>query len=345
MTEAAGGEAAWESAWKVLAPVTDLVTPMAVRVAATLRLTDLIGGDRVPVQELARRSGTNADALDRMLRHLTHQGVYTEPEPGVFAVNEPAALLASGHPSGMRARLDLDGFGGRMDLACTGLLHTVRTGEPAWETVFGLSIWSHLASDEHLGATFDAMMADGSDYLADAAAGFDWSGVRHVADVGGGTGVLLAELLRAHPGLRGTLVDLPDTAGRGRRFLADRGLDDRCSFAGQSFFDPLPAGADVYVLRRVIHDWDDGSAVRILRRCAEAAGPRGRIVVIEFHGGTDAAPAMRAEMDLRMLVINGGRERTLEQYRALADAASLEVTGTHMTPLGHLVLTCTPAAA
>ncbi|MEV4799626.1 methyltransferase [Nonomuraea sp. NPDC049421] len=334
-----GDEAAWESAWKVLAPVTDLVTPMAVRVAATLRLTDLIGDDRVPVDELARRAGADADALARLLRHLVCHGLYTEPSPGGFAVNEPAALLASGHPSGMRARLDLDGFGGRMDLAFTGLLHTVRTGQPAWETVFGLPLWAHLAADEQLSATFDAMMADGPDYLADALAGFDWSGVRHVADVGGGTGALLAELLHAHPGLRGTLVDLPDTVDRGRHFLAERGLDGRCVFAGQSFFDPLPAGADVYVLRRVIHDWDDASAIRILRRCAEAAGSQGRIVMIEFQGGGDAAPAMFAEMNLRMLVLAGGRERSMDQYEALATEAALEVSATHSTPLGHLILT------
>ncbi|MFI6904685.1 methyltransferase [Nonomuraea sp. NPDC050394] len=325
---------AWEEAWAVLAPVTDLVTPMAVRVAATLRLSDLMGGEPVPVRELARRSGADPDALVRLLRHLAGKGVFAEPEPGTFAVNEPAALLASGHPSGMRARLDLDGFGGQMDLAFTGLLHTVRTGLPAWETVFGADFWSSLAANPRMSATFDAMMADGADYLADAAGGYDWSGVRHVVDVGGGAGMLLGEVLGAFPELRGTLVDLPGTVERGRRHLAGLGLESRCSFAGQSFFDPLPAGGDAYVLRRVIHDWGDEDARRILRRCADAAGPDGRVVVIEQR----ADPATFAEMDLRMLVLSGGRERTVEDYTTLAAGAGLRIAGLHDTPLGHVVL-------
>jgi 2,7-dihydroxy-5-methyl-1-naphthoate 7-O-methyltransferase len=115
----------------MLAPLIDLVTPMAIRVAASLGLADLLAGGARSVEELARRSGADADALERLLRHLVCHGVFVEGEPGRFAINEPAALLVSDHPSGMRARLDLAGFGGHVDLALTGLLHTVRTGQPA----------------------------------------------------------------------------------------------------------------------------------------------------------------------------------------------------------------------
>jgi hypothetical protein len=339
-----GRPSAWEVAWEVLAPVTDLVTPMAVRVAASLGLTDLMADDAVPVEELARRSDTNADALGRLLRHLVCRGVFAEPEPGRFAVNEPAALLASDHPAGMRARLDLGGFGGQMDLAFTGLLHTVRTGEPAWETVFGVPFWRYLAANPQMSASFDAMMASGADYVADAAKGYDWSGVRHVVDVGGGTGALLAEVLRANPDIRATLVDLPDTVDGGRRYLAERGLETRCEFVGQSFFDPLPAAGDVYVLRRVVHDWSDDDALLILRRCADAAGRHGRVVLIESHGSSGDDRAMFAEMNLRMLVLSGGRERTVEDYIAIAAEAGLDLAGVHNTPLGHIILDCTPLA-
>ncbi|TYB69635.1 methyltransferase [Nonomuraea sp. PA05] len=325
---------AWVKAWKVLEPVTDLVTPMAVRVAATLRLTDLMAADAVSVEELARRAGADADALGRLLSLLVCRGVYAEKEPGRFAVNEAAALLASDHPSGMRARLDLDGFGGQMDLAFTGLLHTVRTGGPAWETVFGAPYWDHLAANPELSASFDAMMATGADYVADLVEGYDWSRARHVVDVGGGSGVFVAEVLRAHPEVRATLVDLPGTVERGRRYLAGLGLEGRCSFAGQSFFEPLPAGGDVYVLKRVVHDWGDDEARRILRRCGEAAGPDGRVVVIE----TGDDPAMVAEMSLRMLVLSGGRERSVDGYRALVEEAGLGVAGVRRTPLGHVII-------
>ncbi|GII86209.1 methyltransferase [Sphaerisporangium siamense] len=338
-----GRLSAWEAAWEVLAPMADLATPMAVRVAASLGLADLMAGAAVPVEELARRAGADADALGRLLRHLVCRGVFTEPEPGAFAVNAPAALLASGHPSGMRARLDLDGFGGRMDLAFTGLLHTVRTGRPAWETVFGAPFWRHLAENPAMSESFDAVMASGADYVADAAGAYDWSGARHVVDVGGGTGALLAEVLSAHAGIRATLVDLPGTVERARRHLAARGLGTRCAFAGQSFFDPLPAGGDVYVIRRVLHDWSDDEAVRILRRCADAAGRHGRVVVIESPGGSGDDPAPHAEMNLRMLVLSGGRERTVDDYTALTTASALHLLNTQRTPLGQLVLTCAPA--
>ncbi|MEU7897313.1 methyltransferase [Nonomuraea sp. NPDC049152] len=330
------------SAWDLLAPVMDLVTPMAVRVAASLRLADLMADDAVPVEELARRSDTDADALGRLLRHLVCRGVFAEREPGRFAVNELAALLASDHPSGMRARLDLGGFGGQMDLAFTGLLHTVHTGQPAWETVFGAPFWRYLAANPEMSVSFDAVMATAGDQVADAAGGYDWSGVRHVVDVGGGTGALLAEVLRANPDLRATLVDLPDTVDRGRQYLAERGLETRCEFVGQSFFDPLPTGGDAYVLRRVVHDWGDDDALLILRRCADAAGQYGRVIVIESHGGSGDDPAMFAEMNLRMLVLSGGRERTVEDYIAIAAEAGLHLADVHSTPLGHVVLDCTP---
>ncbi len=335
MTDADGEVPA---AWEALGPLMDLVTPMALRVAATLRLADMMpDGDGTDLAELAERAGADPDALGRMLRHLVHHGVFTEPRPGRFAVNRTAALLRTGQPGAVW--LDLDGFGGQMDLAFTGLAHTVRTGEPAWEKVFGRPFWAYLDEHPAIAASFDATMAvdAGNAPVAD---GYDWTTVRHVVDVGGGTGTLIAGVLRRNPWLRGTLVDLPETADRARRYLAGEGLGGRCEVVGQSFFEPLPAGADAYLLNRVIHDWDDAAAVAILRRCGEAARGTGRVLMVEPHGGAAGDPATFAEMDLRMLVLVGGRERTLDDYTALATAAGLRVAAVHEISGRHVIVEC-----
>jgi hypothetical protein len=274
-----------------------------------------------------------------MLRHLVAHGVFTEPGPEQFAANQTAALLRTGQPGAVW--LDLDGFGGRMDLAFTGLVHTVRTGEPAWKQVFGQPFWDWLDANPAMSASFDATMAVDAGNVA-VADRYDWTTVRHVADIGGGTGTLIAEVLRRNPQLRGTLADLPETAARARHYLAGLGLNGRCEVVGQSFFDPLPPGADVYLLSRVIHDWDDAGATAILRRCAEAAGSTGRVLVIESHGTPGGDPAAFAEMNLRMLVLAGGRERTIDDYSALAAGAGLQVTAVDDITERHMIIECVP---
>ncbi|MER5646275.1 methyltransferase [Streptosporangium sp. NPDC002524] len=331
-------------AWRTMTPLMDLVTPMALRVAVTLRLPDLVDEDGSDIGDLAARAGADPDALGRLLRHLVGRDVFAEPRPGTFAATGTSTLLRRDHPSAVWRWLDLDGFGGRMDLAFTGLADTVRTGLPAWPAVFGAPFWDHLDANPELSASFDATMAVDSGY-AELAEGYDWPSLGRVADVGGGTGVLLAELLLRHEGLRGVLIDLPDTASRARRYLDGRGLADRCETAGRSFFDELPGGAGAYVLNRVLHDWADAEAIAVLRRCAEAAGPRGRVLILEspLVSGTD--PAMFAEMNLRMLVLSGGRERTVDDYRALAEAAGLRVAAVRDVTARHTVVECVPAAA
>jgi 2,7-dihydroxy-5-methyl-1-naphthoate 7-O-methyltransferase len=341
-TDAETGQAVM-AAWQALGPLMDLVTPMALRVAATLRLADFMPddgtGEGAVLADLAERAGADPEALARMLRHLVQHGVFTEPCPGQFAANQTAALLRTGHPGAVW--LDLDGFGGRMDLAFTGLAHTVRTGAPAWEQVFGQPFWAYLDANPAIGASFDATMAvdAGNAPVAD---GYDWTTVRHVADIGGGTGTLIAEVLRHNPWLRGTLVDLPDTAARARQYLAGLRLDGRCEVVGRSFFEPLPVGADAYLLNRVIHDGDDAAASAILRRCREAAHRTGRVLMVESHGAAGGDPAAFAEMNLRMLVLTGGRERTIDDYSALAAGAGLRVTAVHDITERHVIIECVP---
>ena len=197
-----------------------------------------------------------------------------------------------------------------------------RSGRPAYHEAFGRSYWEDLEANPPIAEAFDALMGVAGhgvpdpNVLPDASA---WDKVRMVVDVGGGTGALLAEVLRAHPGVRGTLVDLPRTVARAAATFEAAGVADRVTLVGKSFFEPLPAGGDVYLLSRVLCDWPDAEATAILRRCAEAAGATGRVVAVG-EGGPGSP-------ELLMLVLVGGKDRSLEELRAIAREAGLEVSG------------------
>lgn len=296
---------------------SDLVTPWAIRVAATLRIADLIADGVDDAHELARKAGANADALHRLLRYLACRGVFTETVPGRFGLTDSARLLCSDHPLAMRDWFDLDGAGGRMDRAFGALLEVVRTGEPGYPVVHGRSLW------DDTDASYNELMSKHTRFtvptLTDA---YAWDRVRSVVDVGGGSGAVLSALASAHPRLTGTLVDLPDAAEAAARAFERAGLGERCTARAGDFFEPLPADADAYLLTWVLHDWPDADAARILRRCAEAAGPHGRVLVVE-NLDSGVRPEITTAMDLRLLVLFGGRERTSEQLDELASAAGL----------------------
>lgn len=320
-----------------LAARADLLLPMALRVAATLRLADLVEAGATGPAELAARCGADARSLAALLRHLVAHGVFEEPERGIYALNGAARQLLDRDASGLRGWLDLEGIGGRFDLAYTGLLEAVRTGRAAYASVHGRPFWEDVTADPGRNAAFHEMMSGGEHERRFAAfvAAYDWRGVRHVVDAGGGDGGLLEQVLHAQPAVRGTLVELPGRLAAARDRLYAAGVADRCEIMGGSFFDPLPPGADVYLLSKVLGDWDDGSAVAILRRCREAAGPSGRVVLV--GGLPEGHPAADAVSDLMMLVLVGGRERSRGEVLAVVEDAGLAVSAarpefTELTP-------------
>jgi SAM-dependent methyltransferase len=320
--------------WKL----ADLCTPWCVHVAATLRVPDLVAAGTSELHELAAAAGADAEALGRVLRHLVGAGVFEEPAPGRFALNEPARALMG---PGARLGFDLDGFGGRMAHAWGGLLATVRTGRPAYATVFGREFWDDLAAHPELSESFDALMGPDGHGLPDPEvliAG-EWEAVRTVVDVGGGTGGLLAEILRVHPSVRGVLVDLPSTVARSRARFEAAGVAERVTAAPQSFFEPLPAGADLYLLKSVLADWPDREAQEILRGCSAAAQPAGRVVVLNGVTPDEDGPA---PPELLMLVLVGGKARTLAELRALASPVGLEVHAAVRQASGRFVVELRP---
>jgi hypothetical protein len=290
------------------------------------------------IEDLAAASGAHTVSLHRVVRHLVSKGVFEEPAPGRFALNEAGrALLDSSAVLG----LDLDGFGGRMAHAWSSLLSAVRTGAPAYHEIFGRPFWEDLQAHPDIAASFDALMGPAGHGMpdADVLIDGDWDSVRMVVDVGGGTGSLLAEILRARPDVQGTLVDLPATVARSAEVFQAAGVADRVTTAGQSFFDPLPAGGDLYLLKSVLGDWPDLEATAILRRCAEAARPSGRIVAL---GGVSPDESGSPSPALLMMVLVGGRDRSLSEFRELAWAAGLEVRSAGRQASGRSVVECRP---
>lgn len=307
--------------------MANLGTPMAIRVAATLRIADHITAGLRTAAELAEVTGAHPGALDRLLRYLTVRGVLERDDDGRHTLTPLGEPLREDHPAGVRAWFDIEGAG-RGELSFVELLHSVRTGEAAFPVRYGRDYWDDLTDDVDRAASFNKLL--GQDVAVRApgiVAGFDWASVGHVVDVGGGDGSLLTRLLQAYPTLRGTVVDLPDAALTAGKTFAAAGLGDRADAVTGSFFDALPAGAGGYVLSLVLHDWDDTAATAILRRCAEAAGDTGSVFVIESTGSAGDAP--RTGMDLRMLCVYGAKERGVADFAALAAAAGLRVVGVH----------------
>ena len=327
--------------------MADLATPMALRVAATLRIADHLSRGRRTAPELAEAVHADADALDRVLPHLVAKGLLTRDGSGRYALTARGDPLRDDHPDGTRAMLDMGSAIGRADLSFVQLLHSVRTGAPAFPAHFGRPFWDDLAADPARRASFDTQMgADVTAWAPAILAAYDWGSLRHVVDVGGGNGSLLIALLREHPALRGTVLDLPETVEAARSALTAAGLAERADVVAGSFFDPLPPGAGGYLLSAILHNWDDEAARAILRRCAEAAGARGRVFVVEKIGAD--GESVSTEMDLRGLAYFGGRERGVAELTALAAACGLRVAAVH--PAGTLTivelapsLTCQPA--
>lgn len=319
----------------------DLCTPWCVHVVATLRVAQHIDAGRTRIADLAAAAGADPDSLHRVLRHLVEKGVFAETAPGTFALTDAARPLLD---DGVVLGFDLDSFGGRMAYAWNSLLRAVRTGRPAYHEVFGRPFWDDLQAHPDIAERFDALMGPAGHGIPDpeVLVSGDWSGIRSVVDVGGGTGTLLVEVLRAHPGVHGTLVDQAPTIERAARTFREAGVADRVTLVAQSFFDPLPAGADLYLLKSVLSDWPDPEALAILERCADAARPAGRIVMVnDISPDRDGGPSP----ELLMMVLVGGRGRTLSEFRPLAQRAGLEVIAAGRRPSGRFSVECSPTAA
>lgn len=285
------------------------------------------------VEDLARVTASDEQTLWDLLSHLAARGVFDEPDPGRFVMNEAGQQLRD---RSLHLYLDLERIGGRFAHAWGSLLTFVRTGHSGYKEMFGTSFWEDLAAHPDIAVAFDELMGaahSGPDQSPPMS--HSWSTVRTVVDVGGGLGHVLAEILHAHQHLRGVLVDLPQTADRATNTLKEGGLAERVQIVGQSFFDPLPARGDVYLLRGILNDWPDDDKERILLRCAEACHD-GSCVLI-WGGGVRREQSQRAMQIDKVLC--GSRDMTLNEFQTLAARCGLEIAAIHEP---RFVIECQP---
>jgi len=301
----------------------------ALYVAATLGIADLLADGPETHDALATTTGTHAPSLWRVLRLLASAGVFAERADGRFELTTVGSFLKSG-PGSFRAAARL--FGGPAVWASWGdLLTTVRTGEAALPRVFKTGSFEYFADHPDEAAIFDEAMGAFTAMVSVAvAAAYDFSAMRTIIDVGGGEGALLTGILRQNPGLRGTVFDLPRLTEGARRQIAAAGLGDRYEFVGGDFFDSVPGGFDAYVLKHVIHDWDDARAVRILQSVRRVIGPAAKLLIVEgvypprIDDSADSRGA--AANDVNMMVCTGGRQRSEAEFRALYATAGFRLT-------------------
>jgi len=302
--------------------MADLATPMSIRVAATLGLAERAGSGGATAEHLAGETGTSAPALRRLLDHLVTIGVFDfDSTSSRFRPTSLGRQLTEEWP---KMLLDINRAGGRADLAFVDLLGTIITGAAAYPQRYGRGFWSDLGDNPELRSSFDAQMNRRFQVQAtQIAERFNWSRFSRILDVGGGDGTVLTAILQAHPAVRGRVLDVAPTALAAARRFAAAGLGDRAGSVPGSFFDPLPVGADAYVLSDILHDWDDEHTRRILTECRKAATPDTVVVVIEALRGQGSDTAF----DLLLLMCFAGHERTVDELAALAAECGLELRG------------------
>lgn len=307
-----------------------------IHAAARLRLPDLIAEQTLTTEELAVRTETRAPALRRLLRGLASIGLVEERGGEGFRLAPAGHLLRSDVEGSVRPML-MPYFGAAIWDSWGRFTECLRTGRPSVESVTGGSVFDLFAADPELGAEFHAAMAVSGGAEAQALArSYDFDGVKTVVDVGGGNGALLAGLLGHHPHLHGVLVDTPVGVAGAPDTLAAAGVADRCEIRAQDFLASVPEGGDRYVIKSVLHDWDDESCVTILANCRRAMPDTARVLIVEVVAppvvDTTTDPFLTVS-DLNLMVLTHGRERTEQEFTHLLAAAGLRPTGVG-APLG-----------
>ena len=309
-------------------------TGRAVYVAAKLGIADLVKDGARSVQDLASSTGTHAESLYRVMRALASIGWFEEDAQGRFGPTPWTAAIETNSPVSLRY-LAMTELGEEHYPAWENVLYSVRTGEIAFDDRFGMSNWEFWSKNPEHAEIFNKGMSDLTALTEPALiAAYDFSSLDRIVDIGGGRGTLLTSILRRNVNATGVVFDLPHVIELARQDPVTAAIGDRCQLVEGDFFESVTEGGDAYILKWILHDWNDDQCVAILKNCRRAILPEGRLLVIEAVLPGRNEPSLNKFMDLNMLVMTGGRERTESEYRDLFEAAGFSLVRTVPTPTG-----------
>lgn len=325
--------------------VVDLLTgawqAQALHAAAVLEIPDHIQAGRTTTAELSEATGSGADGIERLMRLLTAMEVFTGGGAEGYRLTHVSDLLRTDHERSMRDMAVI--YGEEFHRAWGAVVPAVRTGISGFEHTFGTTLRGHLAADAGAAAKFQRAMNAGNVFFQDVLDSYDFDSARTVVDVAGGGGMLLSTILGAHPDLHGVLFDLPHVVPVAEAHLTRTLGPGRHRTVGGDVFEEVPAGGDVYLLSRVLQDWDDAHAVRLLSSIRAAMPDRARLLIVERVIPTDLTALLPLLWDLHLLMAAGGRERTLDGYRTVLDAAGLRLDSVRELALETSLLVVAPA--
>ncbi len=316
----------------------------AIYIAAKLGLADLLKGEPKSSEELAQATGTDASALYRLMRALASVGVLAEDNQQRFVLTPLGATLQTDVPGSLRAWV-LTQLGEEHYQAWGQLMHTVRTGQMAFDHVFGMGVWKYRAQHPEQAKIFDESMANLAElYNTAVLASYPFSTIDRLIDVGGGDGSLIIALLRANPAMKGVLFDLPHVAENAKKRLANAGLAARCEVVAGDVFVSVPGKGDAYVLSRVVNGFDDDRALSILNNCRRAMTEKSKLLIVQrvlpVRVNNSNAVQVLVLSDLNQMVISGGCERTEAECRTLLQTAGFGVTKIIPTKSEMTVIEC-----
>ena len=312
--------------------ITGAWVSQAIYVAAKLGIADLLRDGAKSSEELATLTSVDATSLYRILRALSSIGIFSEGDNRLFELTPMAQYLRSDIPESLNAMAIMMGGEPWHWQPWGDILYSVKTGKPAFDHVFKMPIFPYLGQNPEAAAIFDACMTSFTTRDSiEIVTNYDFSSIHTLVDVGGGHGKLLAHILESNPNLQGILYDLPAVVAGASQHLDKFGL--RTSVVSGSFFESVPSGGDAYIMKHIIHDWDDEKAIAILKNCHQVMPENGKLLVVEDVIPPANQPSIGKLIDLEMLLMtSGGRERTETEFRELLAAAGFQLT--RIVPVG-----------